>query len=69
MKQHTVPQKLKILVDLMEGRTVSGLTGLQRYNCLNPRNRVGELIREDDFPVIKTWKKVKSGKRVMLYNM
>jgi hypothetical protein len=69
MKQHTVPQKLKILVDLLEGKTVSGLTGLQKYQCLNVRNRVGELIREDGFPVIKTRVTVESGKTVMLYKM
>lgn len=61
-------QKERILNYMLRGRKVTCLDGL-KFDCLNVRNRVGEIIREGKYKITKKWKTTKSRKRVMEYSI
>lgn len=62
-------QKDRILKFMLSGRKITALDGLTKFQCLNVRNRVGEIIREGKYKVTKAWKTTKSKKRVRVYSI
>lgn len=62
-------QKERILKAMLNGQKLTCLDGLRKFDCLNLRNRVSEIIAERKHKVTKAWKRTKSGKNVRVYSI
>lgn len=62
-------QKQKILLAMLRGQKITCLDGLKRFDCLNVRNRICEIIRDGKYKINKAWKVTKSRKRVRVYSI
>jgi hypothetical protein len=66
--KHTDSQKKMILDHLLTGSPLTSLDGVKYFNCLNVRNRIGEL-RKENWNIETTMIKVDSGKMVAQYRL
>lgn len=65
-KTNTESQKAKVEKAMLAGRVLTCLDGL-KFDCLNLRNRICEIIRDGKYKVTKGWKMTRSKKRVRTY--
>lgn len=61
-------QKQRILNAMLAGQKLTCLDGL-KFDCLNLRNRICEIIADKQHKVNKAWKRTKSGKHVRVYSI
>jgi hypothetical protein len=66
--KHTESQKEMILAHLLTGSTITAIDGVKYFNCLNVRNRIGEL-RKEKWNIETTMIRVPSGKMVAQYRL
>jgi hypothetical protein len=62
-------QKERILNAMLKGQKLTCLDSLKRFDCLNLRNRIVEIIRDGKYKITKAWKVTKSKKRVRVYSI
>jgi hypothetical protein len=65
---NTDSQSLKILRHLAQGKTLTPLQALRRFNCWRLGARIHQLRRER-WPVVSTMISVGNGKRVAQYSL
>lgn len=62
-------QKEQIKNAMLACQTLTCLTALQKFGCLNLRNRICEIAAEKQHKITKVWYVTKTKKRILKYSI